>query len=157
MLKPLAPDYTLRPFTCRWSSFTQVFARSNVSENGIKVDINLETNILQRLWFRGVSHLRWWYRTQLWQPGRRGSTWGRGSDTWKLCLLMSSNFPIKLFFTCFGAFYLSWPAVSQISNLTVVSSKQTVCVRKAAPIVDSCNKLNKLSSRVLNQELLSCI
>jgi len=29
------------------------------------------------------------------------------------------------------------PAVSQISNLTVVSSKHTVWVRKAAPIVDS--------------------
>ena len=28
--------------------------------------------------------------------------------------------------------YRSCPAVSQISNLTVVSSKQTVCVRKAA-------------------------
>ena len=28
-------------------------------------------------------------------------------------------------------------AVSQISNLTVTSSRQTVCVRKAAPIVDS--------------------
>lgn len=28
--------------------------------------------------------------------------------------------------------YRSWPAVSQISNLTVVSSKQTVCVKKAA-------------------------
>ena len=31
--------------------------------------------------------------------------------------------------------YLSWPAVSQISNLTVVSSRQTVWVRKAAPMV----------------------
>lgn len=31
--------------------------------------------------------------------------------------------------------YLSCPAVSQISNLTVVSSRQTVCVRKAAPMV----------------------
>ena len=36
--------------------------------------------------------------------------------------------------------HLSWPAVSQISNLTVVSSKQTVCVRKAAPMVDSCDE-----------------
>ena len=52
--------------------------------------------------------------------------------------------------------YLSWPAVSQISNLTVVSSKQTVCVKKADPIVDSCSKLNQFSSRVV-KELLSCI
>lgn len=34
--------------------------------------------------------------------------------------------------------YRSWPAVSQISNLTVVfSSRDMVWVRKAAPMVDS--------------------
>ena len=32
--------------------------------------------------------------------------------------------------------YLSWPAVSQISNFTVVSSRHTVWVRNAAPMVD---------------------
>ena len=47
--------------------------------------------------------------------------------------------------TSFSPPYLSWPAVSQISNLTVVSSRQTVCVRKAAPIVDSC-VMTKISS-----------
>jgi hypothetical protein len=34
--------------------------------------------------------------------------------------------------------YLSCPAVSQISNFTVVSFTANVCVRNAAPIVDSC-------------------
>ena len=34
------------------------------------------------------------------------------------------------------------PAVSHISNLTVVSSRQSVCVRKAAPMVDSWNSWN---------------
>ena len=43
--------------------------------------------------------------------------------------------------------YLSCPAVSQISNLTVVSSRQTVWVRNAAPMVDwkqwwSCSPLS---------------
>ena len=49
--------------------------------------------------------------------------------------------------------YRSWPAVSQISNLTVVSSKHTVCVKKAAPIVDSWYSwkcpLTKRSTRLL--------
>jgi hypothetical protein len=39
--------------------------------------------------------------------------------------------------------YRSWPAVSQISNLTVVfSSSEMVCVRKAAPMVDSLYESN---------------
>lgn len=39
--------------------------------------------------------------------------------------------------------YRSCPAVSQISNLTVVfSSREMVCVRKAAPIVDSLYESN---------------
>ena len=33
--------------------------------------------------------------------------------------------------------YLSWPAVSQISNFTVASFTANVCEKKAAPIVDS--------------------
>lgn len=39
--------------------------------------------------------------------------------------------------------YRSWPAVSHISNLTVVlSSREMVCVRKAAPMVDSLYESN---------------
>lgn len=39
--------------------------------------------------------------------------------------------------------YRSCPAVSQISNLTVVfSSREMVCVRKAAPMVDSLYESN---------------
>ena len=53
--------------------------------------------------------------------------------------------------TSFSPPYLSWPAVSQISNLTVVSSRQTVCVRKAAPIVDSC-VVTKISSSSWNSK-----
>lgn len=42
--------------------------------------------------------------------------------------------------------YLSWPAVSHISNFTVVvSSSEMVCVRKAAPIVLS-RSIDKLSA-----------
>lgn len=50
--------------------------------------------------------------------------------------------------------YLSWPAVSQISNLTAVSSMHTVCVRKAAPIVLSWNSWNwPLTKRNTNDDL----
>lgn len=46
--------------------------------------------------------------------------------------------------------YRSWPAVSQISNFTVVSSKQTVCVRKAATTEDwKINEIHKCSKRSL--------
>lgn len=36
--------------------------------------------------------------------------------------------------------YLSWPAVSQISNFTVASLTANVCEKNAAPIVDSYEK-----------------
>jgi len=48
--------------------------------------------------------------------------------------------------------YLSCPAVSQISNFTVVSSKATVCVKNAAPMVGSCKNKQKNKHKTKSEE-----